>query len=143
SFVIGFGFSVAAATLVGQHLGAGDAAGATRGGWRAMAFAMAAMVGFGLAIVSAAEPLARFMIDDAEVVRLTVVFLYVLGSVQPLMAIEFTLGGALRGDGDTRFPLLAIFVGLVGARLGLASLFAVLGWSVEWIYAALVGDYVV
>lgn len=143
SFVIGFGFSVAAATLVGQHLGAGDAAGATRGGWRAMAFAMAAMVGFGLAIVSAAEPLARFMIDDAEVVRLTVVFLYVLGSVQPLMAIEFTLGGALRGAGDTRFPLLAIFVGLVGARLGLASLFAVLGWSVEWIYAALVGDYVV
>ena len=143
SFVVGFGFSIAASTLVGQHLGARDPVGASRSGWRAMRLSIAAMSAFGLAIVLAAGPLARFMIDDAEVVRLTVAFIYVLGSVQPLMAIEFALGGALRGAGDTRFPLLAVFAGLIGARVTLAAGFAALALPVEWIYAALIADYVV
>jgi putative MATE family efflux protein len=143
SFVIGFGFAIAASTLVGQHLGAGDPAGAWRGGWRAMRLSIAAMAAFGLVIVAFAEPLARFMIADEEVVRLTVAFIWVLGSVQPLMAIEFALGGALRGAGDTRFPLMAVFAGLIGARITLAASFAALGMPVEWIYAALIADYVV
>jgi putative MATE family efflux protein len=143
SFVIGFGFSIAASTLVGQSLGAGDPAGATRSGWRAMRLSMAAMTAFGLAIVLAARPLARLMIDDAQVVDLTVTFIYVLGSVQPLMALEAALGGALRGAGDTRFPLFAVFAGLIGARVPLAALFAWRGLPVEWIYAALIADYVV
>ncbi|MCZ6465439.1 MAG: MATE family efflux transporter, partial [Proteobacteria bacterium] len=101
SFVVGFGFSIAASTLVGQHLGAGDLAGAARSGWRATGLSVLAMSVFGLAIVLASEAIASFLIDDPEVVRLTVVFIYILGSVQPLMALEFTLGGALRGAGDT------------------------------------------
>ena len=36
SFVIGFGFSIAGATLVGQHLGAGSRDQAKRAGWGAM-----------------------------------------------------------------------------------------------------------
>ncbi len=143
SFLIGFGFSIAASTLVGQRLGARDPDGATHGGWRAMRLSLAAMVGFGLAIVLAARPLARFMIDDPEVVELTVFFIYVLGSVQPLMAIEAALGGALRGAGDTRFPLFTVFCGLIGARLPLAAFFAWRGLPVEWIYAALIADYIV
>jgi len=143
SFVVGFGFSVASSTLVGQHLGAGDPEGARRSGWRAMRLSIAAMVIFGVSIIVSAWPLARFMIDDAEVVRLTVVFIYILGSVQPLMAIEYALGGALRGAGDTRFPLLAVFSGLIGARVTLASLFAWRHLPVEWIFAALIADYVV
>jgi Na+-driven multidrug efflux pump len=59
------------------------------------------------------------------------------------MAIEFALGGALRGAGDTRFPLFAVLAGLIGARVTLAATFAWLGFPVEWIYAALIADYVV
>jgi len=143
SFVIGFGFSIAASTLVGQSLGAGDPAGASRAGWRAMRLSIAAMTAFGLAIVLAARPLARLMIEDARVVDLTVAFIYVLGSVQPLMAIEAALGGALRGAGDTRFPLFAVFSALTGARVPLAAFFAWLDWPVEWIYGAPIADYVV
>ncbi|MDJ0785445.1 MAG: MATE family efflux transporter [Myxococcota bacterium] len=143
SFVVGFGFSIAASTMVGQHLGAEDPAGASRSGWRAMFLSIGVMLVFAAGILMAAEPIARFMIDDEEVVRLTVVFIYVLGSVQALMAIEFALGGALRGAGDTRFPLITVLSGLFGARIALAGVFAWLGLSVEWIFAALIADYCV
>jgi putative MATE family efflux protein len=143
SFLVGWGFSIAASTLVGQSLGAHDPEGAVRSGWRAMRLALIAQIAFGLTIVLFAGPLARFMIDDPEVVRLTVTFIYILGSVQPLMAVEFALGGALRGAGDTRFPLYAVLAGLIGARITLASLFAWYGLPVEWIFAALIADYIV
>jgi putative MATE family efflux protein len=143
SFVVGFGFSIAAATLVGQHLGAGDPEGAAQQGWRAMGLSVGVMLVLGTAIVVAAHPLARFLLDDPEVVRLTVVFIYVLGSVQVLMAVEFTLSGALRGAGDTRFPLLTVTCGLFGGRIALAALFAALGLAVEWVFAALIADYLI
>jgi putative MATE family efflux protein len=143
SFVVGFGFSIAASTLVGQRLGAGDGAAAAASGWRAMRLSVGAMVVLGGAIIAAAEPIARFMIEDPEVVRLTVAFIYILGAVQPLMAVEFALGGALRGAGDTRFPFLAVLAGLLGVRCALAALFARIGLPVEWVFAALIGDYVV
>ena len=143
SFVVGFGFSIAASTLVGQHLGAGDPEGAARRGWQAMRLAAGVMLVLGSAIIAGARPLAGFLIDDPEVVRLTVVFITVLGSVQVLMAIEFTLSGALRGAGDTRFPLLVVTCGLFGARVALAALFAWRGLSVEWVFAALIADYII
>ncbi|MEM7016410.1 MAG: MATE family efflux transporter, partial [Pseudomonadota bacterium] len=143
AFVVGFGFSIAGSTLVGQHLGAKDSEGAARSGWRAMRLSILTMMAFAIVIAAAAEPIARFMIDDDEVVRLTVIFIYIMSSVQPLMAIEFSVGGALRGAGDTRFPLYATIAGLLGARVLLAVIMMQLGFSVEWIYAALIADYVV
>ena len=143
SFVVGFGFSIAGATLVGQYLGAGDPDGATQQGWKATRYAIASMMALSFFIFLFAEPIARFLIDDDEVVRLTVIFIYILGVAQPLMAIEFSLGGCLRGAGDTRFPLITTMAGLIGVRVGLAAVFALLGFSVVWIFAALIGDYIV
>ena len=143
SFVVGFGFSIAGATLVGQHLGADDPQGAVKSGWRALALAITSMVLLSAVIAVFAEEIARFLIDDDEVVRLTVAFIYIMALVQPLMAVEFTLGGCLRGAGDTRFPLMATMVGLCGVRVCLAAVFVLLDLPVEWIYAALIGDYVI
>jgi putative MATE family efflux protein len=143
SFLVGFAFSIAASTLVGQHLGAGDPEGAERSGWRAMWLSIGVMVVFGTGIIAFAEPIAWRMVDDPEVVRLSVIFIRILGSVQALMAIEFTLGGALRGAGDTRFPLFVVLAGMVVMRLGTAITLNALGFGVEWIYAALLADYLV
>ncbi|MCP5058721.1 MAG: MATE family efflux transporter [bacterium] len=143
SFLVGFGFSIAASTLVGQNLGAGDPDAAERSGWRAMLLSISVMVVFGAVIISVAEPFARFLIDDDEVVRLAVIFIWLLGSVQALMGIEFALGGALRGAGDTRFPLWIVFAGFFLGRIPLALVLAWLGWSVEWVFAALLADYVI
>lgn len=59
------------------------------------------------------------------------------------MAIDFALSGALRGAGDTRFPLLTTCSSLVGGRLLLALIFSRMGLRVEWIYGALIADYLI
>ena len=90
-----------------------------------------------------ARDLAHFMIDDPDVVPLTVAFIYMIAASQPIMACEFTLGGALRGAGDTRFPLRATFCGIVFGRLVPAWIAASLGMSVYWIFAAMMFDYAI
>ena len=143
SFVIGFGFSIAGATLVGQHLGAKNTDQAKRAGWGAMRLSIISMTFFGIIITIFAEPLARFMIDNDEVIRLTVVFIWLLGSMQPLMAIEFSLGGALRGAGDTKTPLAITLTCLLFIRVFLAVIFFLLDARIEVIFSTLVADYVV
>jgi putative MATE family efflux protein len=139
---VGFGFSIAGSTLVGQHLGANDHDAATRSGWRSMNLAILAMGGLGLVIGIYAQPLAAWFIGDEPLtIRYTVIFIHLLASMMPLMAIDFAIGGALRGAGDTRFPLIASFASLIGMRCGLAALFTWLELSVAWVYGALVGDY--
>ena len=143
SFVIGFGFSIAGATLIGQHLGAQNKDQAKRAGWGAMRLSIISMTFFGIVIVAFAEPLARFMIDNDEVVRLTVIFIWLLGSMQPLMAIEFSLGGALRGAGDTKTPLVITLTCLLFIRVFLAVIFFLLDASIEIIFSTLLADYIV
>jgi len=141
---VGFGFSIAGSTLVGQHLGAADHDGATRSGWRSMWLAMVAMGALGGLIMFYARPLTLFFIgDDPVTVQRTVEFIYLLGAMMPLLAVDFSIGGSLRGAGDTRFPLLATMFSLIGMRCGLAALATWMGLPVVWVYAALVGDYMV
>jgi putative MATE family efflux protein len=140
---VGFGFSIAGSTLVGQHLGANDHEGATRSGWRSLALAMVSMGALGVLVIVYARELATFFLgDDPLTIRYTVEFTYILGAMMPLLAVDFAIGGALRGAGDTRFPLIATIAGLLGMRCGLAAVATYLGLPVMWVYAALVGDYV-
>lgn len=142
SFLPGFGFGVAASTIVGQRLGARQPAEAERSGWEANRLAMASLSVAGVIIFLAARPIAAVFIDDAEVVEDAVSFIRILAVAQPLMAADSTLGGALRGAGDTRFPLLAVIVGFYGARLGFAWAAASLQFGLGWVWFALLGDYV-
>jgi putative MATE family efflux protein len=144
-FVPGLGFSTAAATLVGQHLGARRPDEAARLGWRACLLAIAVMGSVGLAISLNAPRLAQlFGAAGTETVALSIVFIHILGAAQPLMAIEFSIGGALRGAGDTRFPLFAILTGLLVFRLGAAFAIA-RPWfdTVTAVWLCLLADYTV
>jgi len=142
SFLPGIGFATAAATLVGQHLGEGEPELAERSAWRSMWGAILSMCLLGAATIAAAEPLAGMFSSDPHVIDLTVDFIWTLGLVQPLMAIEYTVAGALRGAGDTRFPLFAIFAGLFLCRLLPAVIAAyVFHARVQVVWSMLVLDY--
>lgn len=141
SIVIGFGFGIATATIVGQQLGAGNPDMAIAATWRSLRMAVAAMATLSVLCAWYAHELAQFMIDDPVVIDLTVAFIYLIAVSMPLMACEFTLAGALRGAGDTRFPLIATFCGIILGRLIPASIFASLDFSIYWIFAVMVIDY--
>ena len=144
-FVPGLGFATAASTLVGHRLGALRPELARRLGWRACAQAAVVMGCVGLAIGLAAPDLAQiFGAAGPETVALSIVFIHILGAAQPLMAVEFSLGGALRGAGDTRFPLYAILIGLFVFRLGAALFVARRGaGGVAAVWLCLLADYAV
>jgi len=143
SFLPGFGFAAAAAALVGQNLGAGNPQLAEHSGWLANRLSVYFMSACGLVIVALARPIAAVFVDNAEVIADTVSFIYMLGLAQPLMAVDFTLGGALRGAGDTRFPLVTVLVAFYGCRLGFAYVVSsLLHLSLPWLWAALIGDYI-
>lgn len=139
--VVGFGFGVATATLVGQQLGAGRPDRAMATGWRSLRMALIAMISLSIVMAWYAEELATFMISDPEVISLTVAFIYVICLAQPMMACDFALAGALRGAGDTRFPLVATLIGIILGRLLPAWLCTRLGLSVYWIFGVMVFDY--
>jgi len=142
-FVPGFGFATAAATLVGQNLGANHPERATRAGWRGMTGAICVMGSVGLAIMLFARPIVEvFGAVGEETVELSVIFIWILGAAQPLMAIEFALGGALRGAGDTRFPFYSSLVGLFVLRLGGAFFIALpLFGTVVAVWCCLLADW--
>jgi len=137
SWIPGTAYAQAVATLVGQALGAGDRARATRAGWRAAALALQTSVVLGLACALAREPLARLFTDDADTIATLGPFMLCLAIAQPFLQLHFTLGGAHRGAGDTWTPLVAAFVGnwvfrvplsIFAAQLASAGLVAV--WAV-------------
>ncbi len=67
--------------------------------------------------------------------------LKVAAFIQPFQSSQFILAGALRGAGDTRWPLLSTFIGVAGIRAFLAVLFInVLGFGVKGAWYALFLD---
>lgn len=144
SWIPGTGFSVAAATLVGQSLGGGDATSAERAGWRAARLALAVSLVLGITFALLREPIARVFTNDRTVVEALGPFMLMLALAQPPMGVHFTLGGALRGAGDTWTPLVAAFLGNWAFRVPLSYVFAQgFDLSVTWVWAALIADHFV
>ena len=142
SFIPGVAYSMAAATLVGQYLGAGDPDRAEHEGWRSNTMAIVTMTTFGILLAVFARPIADVFTDDAEVIELTILALTIFGFAHPFMAVEFAIGGALRGAGDTIFPMISVFSGLVVVRLGLATvLVTFFDAPIDWVWSVLIIDY--
>ena len=139
--VIGMGFSIASSALVGQALGAGKPQAAIDHAYHALRLSVGTMLVTGTLSVIFAKTLADFMVDDPIVARLTVQFVLALAVLQPLLAVDFVLGGAMRGAGDTRYPLFAGLVTILCVRLPLAALISWLELPVVWIYSVFIADH--
>jgi len=141
--VVGLGFGTASATLSGQSLGAGDADAAMQNGWAAMRLAIMGMTIMALLTYLLRVPLAAMLSIDPEVRAHTEYFILILAAIQPLMAIEFAIGGALRGGGDTRYPLFVTFAGMIIGRLSIGLIVSLTGAPVEVMYAVIIADYAI
>lgn len=143
TIVVGLGFGTASATLSGQRLGARDHDGAIASGWAAMRLAIIGMTVLAVITFSLRAPLAAMLSSDDAVRAHTEYFIMILALIQPLMAIEFAIGGALRGAGDTRYPLFVTFSGMILGRLSIGVIVQASGGSIEAMYTVIVVDYAI
>lgn len=142
AFMPGFGFAAAASALVGQGLGRGDPDEAERSGWMATGMGLVCMVALSLPMFFLAAPLARLFTSDPEALRLSVIWIHVLVFAMPAIAFHFTAAGALRGAGDTRWPLMVSFAGLWLIRLPVAwYVGVVLGKGMYGVWTGYVIEY--
>ncbi len=136
SFLPGIGFGIAATTLVGQSIGArriSDGAAAARVATKWAVIWMSAIAV--LLIIFAPQVFALFT-SDAAVIEAGVPGLRVLALTQPFWAVLFVQAGALRGTGNTRFPLLVTGLS-IWAAVGLAfGLLETIGGGLVSIWAA-------
>jgi putative MATE family efflux protein len=143
SWIPGNGFSQAAATIVGQSLGAGDLKAAERATRRAAALSVSVAVVMGVLAALLDRPLARFFTADAQTVEALVPFMMCLAIAQPFMQLHFTLTGAFRGAGDTVTSLIAAVIGNWIFRVPFALLVTqVLHAELIWVWAVLMLDHV-
>lgn len=144
SFMPGFGFSVASMTLVGQYLGKGMPHRAVQFAWMTNKIAFWSMAATGIAIFTFAKPLASLFIDDTQVIYWGALCVMIAVLEQPTLAVCFVLGGALRGAGDTRWPMYVTTFGVWLIRLPLVYLFIIVwGYDITAAWYITAGDFLI
>lgn len=144
AFLPGFGFAMAATTLVGQAMGAGKLRQAEEGTWIAARWCMLLMGTIGAIFGLFGEPLMHLFSNDPAVTQLGGAVLFIACWNQPFMALAQVLAGGLRGAGDTRYPMVVTMLGVWVVRLPLGLLLGiVLGWGLQGIYLGYVLDTIV
>ena len=144
SFLPGYGFAIAAATMVGQSIGAGKYTRAKLENWEANRLAIVIMTGMGLLFFFFPYTLLRAFTTDEAVIELGTVFLKIVALLQVPLALTMVLAGSLRGAGDTRFIMGATMIGMWGVRVPWALVAAL--WarqSVSLVWAAMIADWTV
>lgn len=110
AFLPAWGLGNAAATLVGQNLGAGQPERATESAWHAARFNAAFMTGVGIFMLAFAPWIAALFSDDPVVLQYATSCLRILGVGYPMYAVGMIMIQALNGAGDTATPSLLNFI---------------------------------
>ena len=101
-----WGLGNAAATLVGQNLGADQAIRAERSAWRAAKYNTIFMTVAGVFIVALAPSIVGLFTNEPEVMSYGTTCLRILGIGFPMYAIGMIITQALNGAGDTVTPTI-------------------------------------
>lgn len=105
-----WGLGNAAATLVGQNLGAQKPARAEQSTWRAARYNTIFMTLLGVLLILFAPGIAGLFSADPEVLRYAISCLRILAIGVPMYAIGMIISQALNGAGDTMTPTAINFV---------------------------------
>lgn len=143
TFNVGFALSVATTALVGQSLGAGRPDLAEKSAYLTMRYSLVFMIFLGIMMMLFGGQITSLFVggEDADkVVHIGRQLLFIFAFAMPGLAVSLSLGGALRGAGDTRAVLLIMVVSTWVVRLVPAYMLAIvfgLGVPGAWIAAIL------
>jgi Na+-driven multidrug efflux pump len=133
-------FGVAATTLVGQSLGANEEDKAERYAQVIHKLAISVSGFIGLMYFLFSHQLAHLYTSDFAVAAMAGTVLKILALGLPGQSTQLSLSGALRGAGDTMYPLYASMLGIWVFRVFMAYVFVVIfHWGLigAWIAFAL------
>jgi len=106
SAFIGLAFMSASMSRVGQNMGAGKPDAAAKSGWISAGMATAFMSTLAVLFFLFPEMIMGFFTSDPDVISMGRIFFRVIAVSEPIMALAFALGGALRGGGDPISPFI-------------------------------------
>ena len=118
--MIGIAFGIAAATMVGQNLGAHKPDRAARAGWVTAGLAAALSLLVAAAFLVWNEQLVRVFNSEPAVVAAGSEFLRWLAAAMAFLTVSVVLSRAMSGAGDTFLPMLVTAVTMLGLGLPLA-----------------------
>ncbi len=143
SMMPGFGFSMAAMTLVGQSLGANNPKRAKNASWFAVRSCLIWMGTMGLVFFFGGPYIMTLFTNDAEIIEQGAAALKVIAFAQPGQALGMVLAGSLRGAADNRYPMVTTAAAMWLVRLPVAWLLGItLGLGLTGVYAGWVADTV-
>jgi putative MATE family efflux protein len=144
SFMPGYGIAVAAATMVGQNLGAGKPDYARLSAWEANRLAVIVMAGMALVFFFFPYALLHAFTKDQDVIRYGILYMKIVAFAQIPLAITMVVGGSLRGAGDTGFIMFATIAGMWLVRIPVAALLAVVfKTGITLVWAVMIVDWLV
>jgi Na+-driven multidrug efflux pump len=134
SYLTCIAFSIAAATMVGQNLGAGKPDRAATCAWSATGISIGLTFIISVLFITLPSTIASVFSDNLEVRAIAIDYLIILGLSQITMAIEIVLEGAFSGAGDTIPPMVVMIPGAV-ARIPLAYFLCfTLDWGINGVW---------
>ncbi|BCU80990.1 MATE family efflux transporter [Polycladomyces abyssicola] len=141
SYLPGYGFAVAATTLVGQQLGAKRIKEALTYGYISVLLAIAFMGAIGIFLYFGGEWAAHYFTKESTVIHQVGVALKIDAFTQIPLAVVLVLTGALNGAGDTKWPMISTAVGIWVVRVvGVYGLGIALGWGLAGVWLAILLD---
>ncbi len=144
SFMPGYGIAVAAATMVGQNLGAGRPEDARLSAYEANRLAVILMAGMGFVFFFFPYVLLRLFTNDPEVIRYGILYMKIVAFAQVPLAVTMVLTGSLRGAGDTGFIMFATMAGMWLVRLPVTALLATLFHApIHIVWSVMIFDWLV
>ena len=137
-------FGITASTLMGQSLGAKNEQLARMYTRMCQRIGFVIAIGMSLFIFFGSQTLAEFYSTEPEIIQNTMITLTIVAFIQPFQSHQLITSGALRGAGDTVWPLIAIFVGSIVIRVSLGYVFVNiigLGLAGAW-YAVFIDQFI-
>jgi putative MATE family efflux protein len=139
----GWAIGSAAATLIGQNLGANKPARAEKSGWLAIVLYGALLTIVGLIFYVFAEQVIKIFNSDLEVVKTGTTYLRIIAVSYPFIALGIIPSMCLGGAGDTKSTMIVIGFSLIVLQIPLAIwLPRVYNLGIVGIWIAITSSYI-